>query len=288
MARRSHEAPEVHQITHCGQHLEVALQVGADIAVKPQRTGTRIVERQRRRGVAPLAHRLTPVRMSIVLAFDDARPFGHRRRQQGRPDARTAPPKPFPPGERPEIDVGRATGQRLRDPPHHQQVRRGGEHEATAAAWSVVVHRALHTHEQIRITLYFVQRQPQCAPDQFVGRLARLFLHIRVVEREIAVLRKSGFGLHERALAGLPGTHDHDHRRDFKRSGEQLGGVTRYVGHIAHGCGNSLMAVAIIAHAPGNSQRTMSCASCGKPLRCRASRRQDRQASVVIGCAAGQ
>ena len=96
---------------------------------------------------------------------------------------------------------------------HEEQVRGPGEDEATVAAGAVPVHGALDREEQIGFALHLVQDQPGRAPEEVRGVQPGMFPRLQIVEREIEPVFEERFGLHQCALAGLAGAHQHDDGR---------------------------------------------------------------------------
>ena len=67
--------------------------------------------------------------------------------------------------------------------------------------------------EQIGLALHLVQYQPRGAPHEVPGRDSSAFADLQIVEREVETILEKGFGLRQRALAGLASAHQHHDRR---------------------------------------------------------------------------
>ncbi len=104
-----------------------------------------------------------------------------------------------------------ATGERVSDRVHQEQVRRAREQEASAASRSVLVDQRLDGEEEVGLPLDLVERQRRVPLKQVVGRLGGLLTHPEVVQREVRTVRERLAFLGQRALARLASSGEHDH-----------------------------------------------------------------------------
>ena len=121
---------------------------------------------------------------------------------------------------------------------HEEQVRGPGEDEATVAAGAVLVHGALDREEQVRLALDLVQDQPGGALEEVRGVQPGMFPRLQIVQREIEPVFEERFGLHQCALAGLAGAHQHDDGRSGKGALQQSRSDSGQVVRIDHAMGD--------------------------------------------------
>jgi hypothetical protein len=81
----------------------------------------------------------------------------------------------------------------------------------------VLVHRSLDSQQEVRRALHLVEGQPVEVADQGVRLLPRPLQDLQVIEGEVGAVVN---GLDQGALAGLPRSRDHDHRKGAQRLGQ--------------------------------------------------------------------
>lgn len=95
----------------------------------------------------------------------------------------------------------------------------------------------LDGEDQIGLALHLVDRHPGRAAHEVVRRNRGPFSRREVVQGEIETVRganRRGLGLDQRALTGLPRTHQHDDRRDLHRLGHEPRRMSGQIRTIVH------------------------------------------------------
>ena len=134
--------------------LEIAFKVGADIAVEPDRplpVGAEMEGRSRK--ASPSCQSLPVFRFGVVVT-EHLTPRRILRRQQLRPQPPPASPRLLATRHRPEREIARPPGERLRHAAHQKEVRRTGEEEPPRHA--LLVDRPLDRPEEKGLALHLV------------------------------------------------------------------------------------------------------------------------------------
>ena len=133
-----------------------------------------------------------PARGHCRSGGDELRPFGSGHRKTLAPDSGTAEAQSFPTGEGPQVGVGRSPGQGFRNAMRQEQVGGTRGHETTALARAVLATPRSTASKHVRLALYFVENDPNSAPDQVVGVPSRAFLGPQVIECQVEAFCRIG------------------------------------------------------------------------------------------------
>lgn len=178
---------EFHQFSEVGkprdlrQVGQVMFDIGAEVRVEPDRAVGRCpqVHCRSRKTAAPSC--CAPVHPRSPAVVQKIEPVPVCCAEQVAPGARGPLAALFAAGHRPEVEITRAAGERLRNAPHEQQVRRTREQES--ARRPPPVDLRFHGEEQSRLALHFVQGDRKPSPEQRVGLVPGPSRGLEVVER---------------------------------------------------------------------------------------------------------
>ena len=216
----AHQAPEVRQRGDGGERLQVAFEIGGQVAVEPHRPLAGGLHAQGRHRKAAAAGQVAPIVRLAGLRGHQIAPLRLRRCQQLFPDAAAAESPQLAPRHRPQGEVARAAGERLRHPAHEEQVRRAAEQELPRPA--AAVDGPLDGQQQIGSALHLVQGDWFGAAHQRLRVAPRRVQHVQVVQRpEPPPARREV--LRQRALADLP-RPGHHHRGHHVQAVAQAAG----------------------------------------------------------------
>ncbi len=222
-ARGAHQPPEIGQALHRAQRLQIALEVGLHVACEPDGTRRLVLQFVRRNRETAQARRGPPVLARAGVRGERLAPAAEARPEELAPGARASEPMALAPRERPERDVHRAPGERLAEALEHEEIRRGGEHEAAGFARPVTVHRALHGDEQVARALHLVEHERGRALEHGLGIGRGLGTQVEVVEREVGPARERRKRPQQRGLAALARAEQDHHRRRARGARERCG-----------------------------------------------------------------
>ena len=160
----------------------------------------------RSRKASPSCQSLPVFRFGVVVT-EHLAPRRILRRQQLRPQPPPASPRLLTTRHRPEREIARPPGERLRHSAHQKEVRRTGEEEPPRHA--LLVDRPLDRPEEKGLALHLVNGQARLPANQPHWVAPDEVTDIEIVERGIVPLPCHRL-LHERALTRLTGpAHDH-------------------------------------------------------------------------------
>ena len=206
-----HDPAEVGQGRDGGERLQVALQVGAHVAVEPDRPFPVRLQMQRRRGEAAAPRQGPPVLRLSGLGGHQLGPVLVASLEQLLPEAAAPQSLLLPPGHGPERQVAGPPGEGLGDLAHEKQVGRPREQEPPRPALSI--DGPFHRAQQVRLPLHLVDGHRLAAPQKRFGVAAGLVQWIEIVQRDEAASSRSQL-LRQGALPRLPGPRDHNGRHD--------------------------------------------------------------------------
>ena len=218
----AHEAAKVRQRGDRREPLKVAFEVGLHVPVEPDAPlQVRFLVDGGDREAAP-ACQASPVLRPVWLSRHEVEPLVIAGTHELFPDPAPTESPLLAARHQPQTQVARASGQRLGNPSHEQQVCRSRQEEP--ARLSMPVNHPFHRVEQLGMPLHFVDGQRLVATHECVRIAAGGVDYVQVVQRGIAPVAQR-LVPRQGALARL--TRACHHRRRASREGAPRGSLRR-------------------------------------------------------------
>ena len=176
----AHQPAKIGQRRNLGEVLQIALEIGADVAVEPNRAFGACPQRESGGRESAAQREGPPVLRLIGTRRQDIKPVAVFGTKKFVPSAGPSIAALFSAGHGPEREVARPAGERFGHLFHPEQVRRSGEQEAAGGA--VAIDGPLHRPQQIGRTLHLVERHRRAAADEDLGITAGRVKGVQIVE----------------------------------------------------------------------------------------------------------